>query len=221
MKSKFITILIFLVATALSLVSFDKKDTQQIIAEHQENSQTFMRSADGIGAEKTVTPNQTKENHNILYLPYKENTFANGLSFEEWKEALAFKESKGKYGIVNKLGYMGKYQFGKATLRGLGVNDSISFLEDELLQEKTFIKYVKYNHKQLEPYIKKYSGKTIGGVHVTESGILAAAHLSGAGGVKKFLTSGGATGKRDAFGTSIRSYMAKFGGYDLSHVLTR
>lgn len=221
MKFRILTILVILVIIAISLVSFDKRDTEQIIAEHLEQSQTFIRSADGTGVEKIVTPYPKKVNHNILYLTYEENTFANGLSFEEWKEALAFKESKGKYGIVNRLGYMGKYQFGRATLRGLGVNDSLSFLEDELLQERTFIKYVKYNHKQLEPYIKKYSGKTIGGVRVTESGILAAAHLSGAGGVKKFLSTNGNQGKKDAFGTTIRSYMTKFAGYDLSFVLNK
>lgn len=227
MKSRFFTTLVIVVIIAAALVSFDKKNTEQIIADHQERSLTFISNADGIGLEKIVKEHE-KPAIGLKALPQPvaiKNRqkaaviFRNGQSFEAWKEALAFKESRGNYQIVNKLGYMGKYQFGKATLRGLGVNDSISFLEDEQLQEEVFIKYVRHNYKSLAPYIKKYAGQEIGGVLVTESGILAAAHLSGAGGVKKFLSSNGHEGKKDAFGTTIRSYMKKFAGYDLSGVL--
>src|SRR5210317_1730319 len=37
-----------------------------------------------------------------------------GKSFVGFKEAIAFKESRGDYKIVNTLGYLGKYQFGKS-----------------------------------------------------------------------------------------------------------
>ena len=33
---------------------------------------------------------------------------------------LGFRESGNRYDIVNSYGYMGKYQFGKSTLKGLG-----------------------------------------------------------------------------------------------------
>ncbi len=42
--------------------------------------------------------------------------------------------------------------------------------------------------------------------------------LAGAGSVKKYLRSYGATGFKDAFGTSIQNYMKKFSGYDTSMV---
>lgn len=225
MKTRFLTTLIIVVIIATALVSFDRKNTEQIVAEHQERELTFITNADGMGVEKTVTPLKKPVGLKALQaIPVPEQriySFSNGETFEEWKEALAFKESKGDYEVVNKLGYMGKYQFGKATLRGLGVNDSIPFLENPELQEEVFLKYVKYNYRELAPYIKKYSGRKIGGVIVTESGILAAAHLSGAGGVKKFLRTNGNEGKKDAFGTTIRSYMTKFAGYDLSEVINR
>jgi hypothetical protein len=48
--------------------------------------------------------------------------------------------------------------------------------------------------------------------------MLAAAHLAGPGSVKKYLRSWGAQSFSDAFGTSIRNYMRKFGGYDTSFV---
>ena len=53
---------------------------------------------------------------------------------------------------------------------------------------------------------------------MTESGILAAAHLAGPGSVKKYLRSYGAIGFTDAYGTNIREYMKKFSGYDTSFI---
>ena len=35
-----------------------------------------------------------------------------GNSFNGFREAVGFKESRGKYHVVNTLGYLGKYQFG-------------------------------------------------------------------------------------------------------------
>ena len=66
--------------------------------------------------------------------------------------------------------------------------------------------------------IEKYSGRVINGVKITESGIIAAAHLGGAGSVKKFLKSNGRNGFKDGFGTSLRSYMKKFAGYETSGI---
>ena len=66
--------------------------------------------------------------------------------------------------------------------------------------------------------IKRSVGKTINGVLVTESGILAAAHLSGAGNVKKYLRSNGNFNLSDAYGATIQLYMKKFAGYDTSTI---
>nr|WP_199288024.1 peptidoglycan-binding protein LysM [Robertkochia solimangrovi] len=141
-----------------------------------------------------------------------------GKSFNGFKEALAFSESRGNYFVVNNYGYMGKYQFGSSALRALGIQDRTDFLNDPELQEKAFVSILQRNKWILKEYIEQYSGKTIRGVEVTESGILAAAHLAGAGNVKRYLRSGGTVGFKDAFGTSIRYYMKKFAGYDVSHV---
>jgi hypothetical protein len=140
-------------------------------------------------------------------------------SFVSFKEALAFKESRGQHWRVNTLGYMGKYQFGKVTLAHFGVTDTTAFLNSVRLQERIFIKNLRYNKRSLKSYINKYEGKTIAGVEVTQSGMLAAAHLSGPGGVRKFLKSNGRKSNKDAYGSSVRSYMKKFSGYDLSEVL--
>jgi len=142
-----------------------------------------------------------------------------GKSYVGFKEALGFKESRGNYHIVNDYGYMGKYQFSRATLRMMGLKNADNFLYDTRQQESAFLAYTSLNKWVLRNDIKRYSGKTIGGVKVTESGILAAAHLAGAGNVKKFLRSSGANGFKDANGASIRYYLKKFSGYDTSHIV--
>ena len=120
--------------------------------------------------------------------------------------------------MVNSYGYMGKYQFGKSTLRSVGVYDFDEFLRNPELQDKAFRALIAKNKWELRKEIKKYNGKVINGVKITESGLIAAAHLGGAGSVKRYLRSNGQRGFKDGFGTSLRSYIKKFGGYDISHI---
>jgi hypothetical protein len=139
-----------------------------------------------------------------------------GKSFVGFKEALAFKESRGNYFTVNSLGYLGKYQFGKGTLRLLGIHNTEEFLKNPELQEKAFIANAERNKWILRRDIKRFVGKKINGVTITESGILAAAHLAGPGSVKHYLRSYGTDNFEDAYGTTIEYYMKKFSGYDTS-----
>jgi len=140
-----------------------------------------------------------------------------GNTFLGFKEAIGFKESQGRYHIVNTLGFLGKYQFGEATLNTLRIHNIDYFLYSSKLQEKAFRANCSYNKWLLQDEIANYVGTTIKGIEITESGILAAAHLSGAGSVKKFLRYKGKN-KRivDAYGTTIESYLSKFSGYDVS-----
>jgi len=142
-----------------------------------------------------------------------------GKSFVGFKEALGFKESGGNYFRVNSLGYLGKYQFGAETLKLIGIYNSNQFLYNPELQEKAFLANAERNKWILRKDIKRYVGKTINGVNVTESGILAAAHLAGPGSVKKYLRSYGSNNLQDAYGTSVRAYMKKFSGYDTSAIM--
>lgn len=137
-----------------------------------------------------------------------------GKSFTGFKQALAFKESQGKYNTVNELGYMGKYQFGMETMKSIGIQDSLQFMNNPKLQEKAFKALLSKNKWELRNELDQFVGKEINGVLITESGVLAAAHLGGTGSVKRFFKSKGNRVKKDAFGTSILSYMKKFGGYD-------
>ncbi|GAB1309550.1 peptidoglycan-binding protein LysM [Urechidicola sp. KH5] len=141
-----------------------------------------------------------------------------GKSFIGFRQALGFKESRNRYHIVNKYGYLGKYQFGKSTLRRLKVRNVENFLRDPEQQEQAFEALCSLNKYILRKDIKRSVGSKINGILITESGILAAAHLSGAGNVKKYLRSGGANDVSDAFGTSIQNYMILFAGYDVSDI---
>lgn len=142
-----------------------------------------------------------------------------GKTFVGFKEALGFKESGGDYFTVNTFGYLGKYQFGKETLKMIGIYNPVHFLKNPELQEKAFIANAERNKWILRKDIKRFTGKVVNGIKITESGILAAAHLAGAGNVKKYLRSYGATGFSDAYGTSISYYMKKFSGYDTSKII--
>ena len=135
-------------------------------------------------------------------------------SHSDFLNAIGFKESGNRYDIVNRFGYMGKYQFGKRTLRGLGFKMSREeFLNSPEIQEKAMYALLKQNKKSLRKYIEKYNGKIVHGVLVTESGLLAAAHLGGAGSVKKWFRTGKV--RKDGNGVKITSYMKRFSGYNL------
>lgn len=147
---------------------------------------------------------------NVAFSPYL------GKSFVGFKEALAFKESGGNYFTVNTYGYLGKYQFGKGTLKLIGINNTNQFLKNPKLQEKAFIANAQRNKWILRRDIKNFVGKRINGIVVTESGILAAAHLAGPGSVKNYLRSYGLDNFADGYGTTVNYYMKRFSGYDTS-----
>lgn len=159
-----------------------------------------------------------------LYPSENENDYPStilhtGKSFTGFKEAVAFKESQGKYTLVNSFGYMGKYQFGGSALRAIGITNASNFLKNPELQEKAFNALLAKNKSILKDEIQQYEGKVIAGIEITESGILAAAHLLGAGSVKKFLRNEGEVRIVDGYGTSLRSYLRRYSGYDTSHIV--
>ena len=134
---------------------------------------------------------------------------------DKFLEDLGFRESSGNYKAVNQFGYLGKYQFGRKTLDALGYTDISNrvFLANPSIQEEAMYDLLIHNRKILRRQIEKHNGKVINGILITESGILAAAHLAGPGNVKKFFRKGYEF--RDGNGTKMTSYMKKFSGYKL------
>ena len=130
-------------------------------------------------------------------------------------DAIGHRESGNRYDIVNSYGYMGRYQFGKSTLKGLGFDITRDeFINSPYIQEKAMQKLLLHNQKKLRKFIEQYEGEVLHGVLITESGVLAAAHLAGAGNVRKFFRKGYEF--KDGFGTKMTSYMTQFSGYTLN-----
>jgi len=205
MKKNILHILMVLVASVLvgSSLSFKKVD----LSDYSTEGMKFVYFVPNQDDELLLT--EVRPQYNLFL----------GKTYVGFKEALGFKESRGDYQVVNQYGYLGKYQFAKTTLHMIGVYNSDNYLQDAHLQEKAFRAYTSRNKWILRRDIKRFNGRYISGVKVTESGILAAAHLAGAGNVKKFLRSYGVEGFQDANGTSIRYYLKKFSGYDTSKII--
>ncbi len=192
-----LTILSLLALTFISSIDIDK-------------SKKVQYNLPKVDAIATVT--MGIQEFKVIYTPTVSNSFIG------FREALAFKESRGKYQNVNTLGYIGKYQFGKSTLHRLKIYNTHDFLNNPVLQEDAFIALCSLNKWILKRDINRSVGKTINGIEITESGILAAAHLAGAGNVKIYLRSQGANIFIDAYGTDVEHYMKIFSGYNTSFI---
>ena len=131
-------------------------------------------------------------------------------------DEVGFRESSNNYKAVNQFGYLGKYQFGRKTLNAIGFKDisNYEFLSNPEIQEEAMLVLLQKNKHTLRREIKKYVGETVNGIYITESGILAAAHLGGAGNVRKFFRKGYEF--KDGNGTKMTSYMVRFADYNLN-----
>ena len=129
-------------------------------------------------------------------------------------------ESKNNYEVVSSAGFLGRYQFHPRTIRAMGFKLSQKeFLNNPEIQDKVMLAFMRDNRRSLKPLIRKYDGKMVNGVRVTESGILAAAHLAGVGGVLSWFYPEKYQYKVvDANGASVAMYMKKFGGIQLGDI---
>jgi len=143
------------------------------------------------------------------------------MEYERFITDLGRRESGNNWKCINRFGFFGEWQFAESTVQFLGFkqvtlkkfrSNPETFPPE--LQEKALESLIKVNNYLLRDY-EHYIGKTIAGVTVTKSGMIAAAHLGGATSVKKFLKSGGHLDRKDALGTAVSNYMKKFGFYDL------
>ena len=163
-------------------------------------------------------------------------------TLQDFLDALGKRESGGNYKAFNKYGYAGKYQMGEAALIDAGYykksgrynndwtgtftgRDNVYSIEDFLknpqAQENAQIAFKRRQWLYLKAVgADKFLNKFINGYSITQSGLLAGAHLKGAGGVIEYLKSNGLKNPKDAFGTSVESDMKNFGGYDVSSICT-
>ena len=192
MKKQILTVIISMIAT-ISLVGFT---TNYIIPKVQPVTELESRPIQPI--EIKLEPISIEINETEMFL-----------------NAVGMRESSNRYDVVNGWGYMGKYQFGKRTLKNLGYDISKKeFLNSPHIQEMAMLDLLSHNKKILQSYINQYSGVIVDGTKITESGILAAAHLAGPGNVKRYFKKGKQF--KDGNGTKLTSYLTNFSGYALN-----
>jgi len=152
--------------------------------------------------------------------------------FNDFRDAIGYRESSNKYDTVNSYNYVGRFQFGRERLWDLGISlngwkpsgwkwntrvkvTTEKFLADHKLQDTLFSLHVDMLMDIIKRRYANYLNRKIGGIMITESGLVAGMHLKGEGGVKRFLESG--KSNVDGYGTEITEYIEKFGSYRLRY----
>jgi len=159
-------------------------------------------------------------------------------TFAAFLIALRMAESGGDYQVVNSLNFLGAYQFGEAALIDLGyvkrdsnvydndfsggwtgkngIRSIQGFLDNEREQDRAASQWMRVMWSYIEYHdIDGYAWETVGETQLTTSGMLAAAHLLGAGALKEYIESDGRNDLRDPYGMPLSAYIAKLGGYDI------
>jgi hypothetical protein len=152
-------------------------------------------------------------------------------NFLEWKrydaeldrfiDHLGKGESNNNWLAVNQIGAFGEYQFMNGTMRFLGYSHITSDkfqtnpnIFPPELQKKVLIELMRSNELVMQKYIKRFEGKVLYGIRITKSGILAACHLAGAGGVQNFFNNNYIA--EDMNGTTVLTYLEKYQNYNLN-----
>jgi hypothetical protein len=157
-----------------------------------------------------------------------------GKDYDDFRNAIAQKESTNNYSLNEETGYWGRYQLDYGTLNDIGwmnkdkkgnpywtdkakahgVTSLATFLSNHAAQDTAFdLVFKRYWEQLVTKGATAYIGQKYMGVTVTTSGLLAAAHLVGAGGITMGLQNG--VEKYDYYGTSASSYMKDYGGYKI------
>lgn len=157
-------------------------------------------------------------------------------------KALFQREAGKNTKVINYAGYIGKYQFGESALIDLGyyqadgtsendwsgnwsgkhgIASRGAFLDSEAAQDVAAREWIALLCKRMKKMkLDAFIGKTIKGIKITESGIIAGAHLKGFGNVKhpgvaQFLRTGGDTDAGDGLGTKVSHYVGLLADYEL------
>jgi len=134
-------------------------------------------------------------------------------------DLMAYRESSCNPLSARKDIYFGKYQFSKRALKDLNYRGDLNkFLHNEELQDSAFIGYLTINKYRLRKYIFMYENIYKNNIKITESGLLAAAHLLGSETVKKWLNDDPTGYYYDGLNTHISEYIILFSDFDLSGV---
>src|SRR5690606_13469993 len=136
--------------------------------------------------------------------------------YKVFADSLATIISNKKYDTIFPNGSLGKYAIGDLILRDLGFKPTAKFkrefLQDTLLQEECFKVICMINKYRMRNYIDKYSGSVYNDVLITESGVLAGAHLIGATTLKGWFSN-------DYNNDEVTEVVEKMQGFDLDYIV--
>ena len=150
-------------------------------------------------------------------------------------DKMGYYESRNNYNVKNEYGYMGRWQMGHMALQDIGfmINSTTYssmaakfgvYSDEDFLNSPAAQDYcIQLFDKKLYGYIKyygdeKYVGQTMWDIKITLSGLVAAAHLVGAGGLHNMLKSGNIA--CDAAGNQATFYLRELAGYDILKSIT-
>ena len=162
------------------------------------------------------------------------------INSKEFFEGIGQRESSGNYKARNKSGYLGKYQMGESALVDAGYyrkkvsswkdynndwsgtfigKDGVysvqDFLNNPQAQENAVRAFSKAQWSYIKTEALKAEGKKINGIVMTQSGMLAGAHLVGHVELKAYLRSNGTYIPSDKNSVSIEEYIKKFSNYNV------
>lgn len=132
--------------------------------------------------------------------------------YSRFVNTLGFFESSNRYYITSpSTTFKGMYQFGPLALKDVHMShiEDIDFLRNPYYQEIAMFRYMLVNRRYLESHLS-YIGETINGIHISEAGLLAGAHLVGYRSTRQYLSSEGEFIPHDGNGTSIERYLKEF-----------
>ncbi len=164
-------------------------------------------------------------------------------TLDEFYRDLGASESSGRYNVVNRYGYAGKYQMGEQAMVAAGYykpknkynndwtgqftgQDGIyslqNFLNNPKAQENAQVAFKRAQWNELiNKGATRYLGQNIKGINITASALLAGAHLKGSDTVALFLKSGGKIDLPDKNGVKVSDYMKKFQNYDVAPITNK
>lgn len=218
---------------ACTLTSCDTKTVRQVSVQTSTSNPDYTGTTTQVATSSRTTAQTTRTTTTTTTAVQKNNNS----SEEKYKEFLAElgkRESTSNYLSKNDYGYLGMWQM--KTTSSLadtmytdtagnwteyanknGVYSETDFLNNKEAQYDAVTQYHKANWRYLEYYgATDYIGKSYKEVEITESGLLAAAHLVGGKAISDALKDG--TSISDAFGTTAEEYLDLLAGYDISYI---
>lgn len=162
-------------------------------------------------------------------------------TYSDFLRDLRDRESSGNYFAINSLNFIGAYQFGEAALIDLGyvhtdddvydndygggftgkngIESIADFLMDPKVQDDAAREWMQIMWTYIEADgLSKFTWQQIGDITLSPSAMLASSHLLGTGALRRFIESKGRANIQDPFGTSLKSYIDHFNGYNVPFI---